>query len=129
MTAWKSIKTSPRSIWVIFILKFFEAFSFVSEDFIFILFFNKEFQMDEVECGTVYSIAAGLTFLYGLFISGYLIDNCGVKPCLLLGSFLAAVSRFLIMIVSEKRHLKIIMFTTIPLALSLCKSFVLNRSQ
>ena len=77
--------------------------------------------MEDGETGTLYSLTAGLSFVYGLFFSGYLIDNSGVKPCLLLGSFLLAVSRLLIVIITEKLYLYIIFCSLVPLGMSLCK--------
>jgi predicted MFS family arabinose efflux permease len=76
--------------------------------------------MNEMECGTLYSIAAGLTFFYGLLFSGYLIDNAGVKSCLLLGSFLLSIARILMVIVKTKQDLYLIMCTLVPMGMSLC---------
>jgi predicted MFS family arabinose efflux permease len=78
--------------------------------------------LTDLECGTLYSLAAGLTFFYGLFFSGYLIDNAGVKPCMLLGSLFLSVARFLACIIETKRDLYLIFTTIIPLGLSLCKN-------
>lgn len=77
--------------------------------------------MTDIECGLVYSLGAGLTFVYGLFFSGYLIDNAGVKPCLLLGSLLLTITRLLCCFISHKRDLYIIFTTIVPIGMSLCK--------
>lgn len=103
------------------ICKLFESFCFISEDFVFILFFGTEFNLSEYECGVLYSITAGLTFLYGLFLSGYLIDNAGVKMCMILGSMFLGVTRLLMAIVETKFDLYLICSTTFPIGLSMCK--------
>jgi len=87
------------------------------------LFFGKEFGLTEYECGTLYSMIAALTFFYGLFFSGYLIDHAGVKACMLMGSLFLAVSRVLIVIINQKFDLYLICTTTIPMGMSMCKSF------
>ena len=77
--------------------------------------------MDEYESGRLYSMAAGLTFLYGLFISGYLINCAGVKTSLLFGSLLLTTSRLLFTLADDKIYVYILFSTTIPLGMSLCK--------
>jgi hypothetical protein len=96
-SAWRTFKKSPKELWIILMCKLFESFSFISEDFSFMIFFH------------------------GLFFSGYLIDNAGVKRCMLLGSFLLFVSRFLLCIIETKRDLYLLFTTITPLGLSLCK--------
>lgn len=91
------------------------------------LFFGKEFGLTEYECGILYSMIAGLTFIYGLVFSGYLIDSAGIKACMLLGSLLLGISRILIVIVNKKFEIYLICTTTIPLGMSMCKlvSFII----
>ena len=125
-TTWKNFKRSPKELWVILICKFFESLSFISEDITFMVFFGKEFALTEMECGQVYSMAAGLTFLYGIFFSGYLIDRAGIKACLLLGSLLLSISRVLLCVVHTQFALYLIMATVMPMGLSLCRSFLLS---
>lgn len=103
LTVWKSLKNSPNELWIILICKFFESFSFLSEDFTFMLFFHDEFGLNDVECGTLYSFTAVLAFLYGLFISGFFIDYAGVKASLLMGSFLLSTARLLICFITTKQ--------------------------
>ncbi len=69
----------------------------------------------------VYSITAGLTFIYGLVISGYLIDKGGVKLSLVIGSFFLACARFLMTFATEKWVVFLTFTTLIPLGMSLCK--------
>lgn len=118
---WKTFKRSPKELWIILICKLFESFSFISEDFVFIIFFGAEFNFDEYECGLLYSITAGLTFLYGLFLSGYLIDNAGVKTCMMLGSLFLCATRVLFVIVETKFDVYLICTTVFPIGLSMCK--------
>lgn len=124
-SSWKTFKRSPRELWIILICKLFESFCFISEDFVFILFFSNEFNLSEYECGVLYSMTAGLTFIYGLFFSGYLIDTAGVKTCMLLGSLFLAITRILLVIIDKKYDLYLICATTFPLGLSMCKDNLL----
>ena len=117
---WREFKNAPKELWIILICKLCESFSFISEDFIFMIFFTDEFQLTDVECGTLYSMAAGLTFVYGLIFSGYMIDNAGVKNCMLLGSLLLSVARLLISTIDTKEDLYLVFSTVAPLGLSLC---------
>jgi len=120
-TTWANFKSSPFELWIILISKFFESWCFVTEDFTFMIFFTSEFGLSDYECGIFYSLIAALTFLYGLFISGYVIDNAGVKPALLLGCFFLTLTRLLVSLMHDKQTLYLIGYTIMPLGLSLCK--------
>ena len=93
---WKLFRQSPWDLWLILIAKLIESFAFISEDLVFMMLLKEEILLTQQEAGTVYSITAGLTFLYGLVISGYLIDKGGVKFSLVLGSFFLTCARFLL---------------------------------
>jgi predicted MFS family arabinose efflux permease len=67
----------------------------------------------------LYSITAGLTFLYGLLISGYLIDRGGVKLSLVLGSLFLTSARFLVTFGQVKWLIYLTFMTLIPLGMSL----------
>jgi predicted MFS family arabinose efflux permease len=67
----------------------------------------------------LYSITAGLTFLYGLLISGYLIDRGGVKLSLVLGSLFLTSARFLVTFGQAKWLIYLTFMTLIPLGMSL----------
>ena len=95
------------------------------------IFFSEDFGLTDMESGTLFSLTAALTLTYGLLISGYLIDNAGVKPCLLIGSFLLTLCRMSAVFVTSKRDLYLVMTTVAPMGLSLCKlrikSNLMNR--
>lgn len=124
-TTWNNLYSAPKELWIILICKLFESFSFISEDFTFMLFFSEEFGMTDIECGLVYSLGAILTFIYGLFFSGYLIDNAGVKPCLLIGSLLLSITRLSCCFITSKRDLYLIFTTIVPIGLSMCNQILL----
>jgi len=67
----------------------------------------------------LYSIAAGLTFLYGFIISGYLIDRGGVKLSMVLGSLMLTGARFLLAFGKEKWIIYVVFTTLTPLGMSL----------
>lgn len=58
-------------------------------------------------------------FLYGLSISGYIIDRMGVKFSLVLGLFMVTVSKFLLTFIESKTHLYLIMCTLSPFGISI----------
>jgi hypothetical protein len=69
---------------------------------------------------------AAMTFIYGLLISGYMMDCQGVKISLLLGALCFTFARILVVFTKDPVHIYLIFTTLIPLAMSLCKfNFIL----
>jgi dipeptide/tripeptide permease len=83
--SWGLFRHSSRELWLLLFLKLAESFAMTSEDLIFMLYLRDEMGFSETDSGILYSATAFLIFLYGVTVAGYLIDNYGVKPALLLG--------------------------------------------
>jgi len=94
----------------------------LSEDFVFLLYLRTDplLVMSDSESGLLYSLAACLTFFYGILFAGYLIDIGGVKLSLSLGSFFLFLARLTVGIAPSKVYVYISFATLIPLGMSLC---------
>ena len=75
--------------------------------------------MSEFEAGIVFCISAVCLFVYGITISGFLIDKMGVKGSLLLGLSLYAVAKFVLIFADNKAQLYFIMVTFLPFGVSI----------
>lgn len=67
----------------------------------------------------MFCVSAMCLFVYGLTISGYLIDKMGVKMSLILGFIFMTISKFLLTFVENQTHLYIIMCTISPFGVSI----------
>lgn len=67
----------------------------------------------------LFCISALFLFLYGLSISGYLIDTMGVKFSLVLGLIMVTITKFALTFIETKTQLFFIMSTIGPFGISL----------
>lgn len=118
-STWINFKKSPKELWIVLIAKFFESWCFVTEDFTFMIYFHEDYNLSSYDCGILYTLVAALTFVYGLLISGWIMDNAGCKLSCILGSFFLLLSRLFIPLTSLKSHIFILGTTLYPLGLSL----------
>lgn len=58
-------------------------------------------------------------FLYGLTISGYIIDKMGIKFSLVLGLSMITIAKFMLTFIEDRTHLYILMFTISPFGISI----------
>lgn len=61
-----------------------------------------EYGMSQSEAGIIFCISALCLFIYGLTISGFLIDKIGVKYSLILGLTSYAIAKFVLIFADNK---------------------------
>jgi len=92
---------------------------FLIDDLTFLVFCQYEFGMTQQEAGLLFCISALCLFAYGLTISGYIIDKCGVKFSLVLGLILLTIAKFLLTWIESYAHLMFLMCTISPFGISI----------
>ena len=106
-------------IWMIIFVKFVTSLIFLIDDLTFLLYCQYEYHMTQSEAGILFAISAICLFVYGIGISGYIIDKVGVKWSLMLGLSLYAAAKFFLIFIETRMQLYIIMLTIAPLGISI----------
>jgi sugar phosphate permease len=106
-------------LWIIFTTKFLSSLMFLIDDLTFLVFCQYEFNMTQQEAGLLFCVSAMFLFLYGLSISGYIIDRMGVRFSLVLGLFLMTLTKFMLTFVESRAHLYLLMCTISPFGISI----------
>lgn len=83
-------------LWVIYVIKLFISMIFVIDDLTFLLYCQYEYGMSSSEAGILFCISAVCLFVYGLTITGPLVDKLGIKISMIIGLALLAVTKFLL---------------------------------
>ena len=99
---WTEFRYSPKELWILLICKMLESFAFASSTYVYIFFLDSQFKMTSFEAGIVYAVVSFLTFVYGIFFSGYLIDNTGDRVSLSVGTLHLFISLCLVVLISER---------------------------
>ena len=74
--------------------------------------------MSTSEAGILFCISAICLFVYGLTITGPLVDKLGIKISLIIGLGFYSFAKFLLVFIEYRYQLYIIMTTIAPLAIS-----------
>jgi MFS family permease len=113
--AWKELKNSPKSLYLIFLLKFLESYSYFCIIYTLIIFLSEEYKYTDEQAGWSYGLFGMCTSFYGFIFGGYLIDNLGVKMSLCLGSLILFIGRSLLVVCTKHFHIIIILYTLLPI--------------
>ena len=117
--ALSELGSSRRELWIVVVMKFFEAYAYFIEDYIVTIYLSSELGFSDQSSGIIYGVMGLLTFVQALFCSGYLIDRAGVRKGLILGMTLLFLSRTIVAC-STSRYLTLaVMFTIFPFGFSL----------
>lgn len=106
-------------LWLIFIFKFFTSLVFLIDDLTFLLYCLYEFHMTVWETGVLIFCTAICVLVYGLTITGFIIDKLGVKFSLFIGFVLYTMAKFFLIFIDNRAQLYFIMLTLFPFAISL----------
>lgn len=93
--------TSPRELWLVFVIKFLESFAYFSTSVNMVLFFSNEHGLSDQQAGWLYGFYGVLTSVYGLLCGG-IIDYLGVRKSLIIGGLVSATGRLLFAVGSSK---------------------------
>lgn len=107
------IRTAPRELWVIFMLKFFASYSYFSLGLVLTVFLSQEFNMSDMNAGWTYGLFGVTSSFYGI-ICGWVIDFLGIRLSLLVGATISFFSRALIALTSSRVIALIFLIGVLP---------------
>ena len=101
-------------MFIIYILKFLESYSYFAIIYTLIIFLSDEFHYSDEQAGLCYGIFGMCISLYGFLFGGFLIDNFGVKKSLCTGCALLLIGRLLLVVANSHTSILIILYTILP---------------
>jgi POT family proton-dependent oligopeptide transporter len=113
--AWNALKESPKGLYIIFLLKFLESYSYFCIIYTLIIFLSEELKYSDEQAGWSYGIFGMCTSVYGFIFGGFVIDNLGVKLSLCLGCSILLLGRLLLVLCTSHLHILLILYTILPI--------------
>mmetsp|Transcript_80935 Transcript_80935/g.142749 ORF Transcript_80935/g.142749 Transcript_80935/m.142749 type:complete len:263 (-) Transcript_80935:124-912(-) len=113
-----TLKTAPRELWLVYVLKLLESYAYFSFAIIFTIYLTNEVGFTDLEAGLLYGMYGTLTSVYGLFM-GFVVDNLGVRRSLILGSALCAIGRFVLTFSKSTFMIKAMLYSLLPMGTAL----------
>lgn len=95
------IKTAPRELWVIFLLKFFSSYAYFSMSLVLTLFLSQDFALSDMDAGWVFGMYGVMSTFYGI-VCGWVIDFLGIRLSLLFGGIVGVFCRTFIVLSSSR---------------------------
>lgn len=109
---------APKDLWLLYLLKYLESYSYFALSYILILFLSDEFNLTDEKAGLVYGLHGMLISIYGLLM-GSVIDTIGVKWSVTCGLFLLFITRCALVLTRSVHCLCLLLFFFMPLGSSL----------
>jgi dipeptide/tripeptide permease len=116
--SFKSLDSCPRELWINFVLKFFESYSYFAISQILVIYLHTEFGVGDIEAGVAYGSWGLAITLWGL-LTAWINDNLGVRRSLLVGFSLSAIGFLFLAIARTKVQVYIVIFGILPLGNSM----------
>jgi dipeptide/tripeptide permease len=113
--AWTELKNSPKELFIIFLLKFLESYSYFAIIYTLIIFLSEEFKYTDEQAGWSYGLFGMCTSLYGFIFGGFVIDNLGVRLSLVLGCSILLTGRLLLVVCTTHFYILLILYTILPI--------------
>jgi MFS family permease len=113
--AWRELKSGPKELFIIYLLKFLESYSYFAIIYTLIIFLSDEFHYNDEQAGLCYGLFGMCISLYGFLFGGFLIDNFGVKKSLCTGCTILLVGRLLLVVATSHTSILIILYTILPI--------------
>jgi len=110
----KTLKGSPRELWIALILKILESYAYFATFLILTSFLTADYGYSDLDAGWTFGIVGVLIPVYGL-IMGVVLDNLGVKRSLILGTAIALAARALVVFTDSAAALNVSLFILIPI--------------
>lgn len=112
--SFRSLDSCPKEIWINFILKFFESYSYFAISQILVIYLHTEFGVGDIEAGTAYGTWGLAITVWGL-LTAWINDNLGVRKSLLVGFSISAVGYLLLATATSKIQVYITLFGVLPI--------------
>lgn len=114
----QQIKSAPRELWIIYILKLFSSYSYFALSLTLTLFLSLEFGLSDVDAGWSFGVYGVVATISGV-ICGWVIDYLGVRLSLIVGSILGTLSRIVLAFTSSRTVALTLLFSVLPFSDSL----------
>ncbi|EKX54645.1 hypothetical protein GUITHDRAFT_159147 [Guillardia theta CCMP2712] len=114
-----SLRSAPRDLWYIYVLKFLESYSYFSMAVVCTIFLSDEFGLNDAQAGFAYGLMGTFSSVYG-FVIGFVVDKIGIRRSLLLGCSLSLIGRCTLTFCQSPILLAVIMYIFLPAGHCLC---------
>lgn len=109
-----SLKDSPRELYINFILKFLESYSYFAVSQILVIYVHTEFGFSDMQAGSMYGLwGISITF-WGLCASAFN-DILGVRKSLLIGFSISVFATLSLSLITSRTALFLILFGIYPI--------------
>ncbi len=110
----KSLKGSPRELYLLFFTKLTEYSCYGAMNLAFILFLSADVGLNDLEAGTYIGVWSVFLTVTTMFV-GSIVDALGIRKTLLIGTIILLVSRFLLPLSTNIFYISLLGF--IPMAI------------
>ena len=110
----KTLSSCPRELYVNFVLKFLESYSYFTVSQILVLYLHEEFGTSDIEAGTAYG-CWGLSITFWGIIASSFNDLLGVRNSLMVGFSISTIATAILATVRDKQFLYLTLFCFYPL--------------
>ena len=109
-----SLKSCPRELYVNFVLKFLESYSYFAISQLLVIYLHEEFGFTDIQAGTIYGLwGISITF-WGLCFSG-INDWLGVRKSLLVGLSISTFATLTLACISSRWSMYFALFGFYPI--------------
>jgi len=112
------IKTFPRDLYFVFVLKFLESYGYFALSQILVIYLHDEFGATDIQAGAIYGFFGAAITGWGLTIS-WLNDNLGVRKSLMLGFCISSCASTMIACARSIEFLLVVLFFVYPFGLAM----------
>lgn len=118
LSNFRSLETCPKELWVSFILKFCESYSYFAVSQILVIYLHTEFGCSDLEAGALYGLWGTAITFWGIATS-CINDMMGVRRSLLIGFSSSCIATILLACATSKIFVYIVLLVLLPLGNSL----------
>lgn len=116
--AFKSLKGSPRELYLTLFLKVCDSFSYFALSQIIVIYLYTEFGLTDIQAGAAYGCWGAAITIWGLMTS-FINDNIGVRKALLIGYVITIISLIVMSTTTSLIVLFLCLFVFLPLGNSM----------
>lgn len=107
------LRKCPHEIWFVYVLKCLEATAFYSTTFVLTKYLTDELKMSDTSAGWLFGFLGVMTSMFG-FLSGFIIDNIGVRRSLMLGCCVLLIARSAIAFSTSPTQVALVLLSFYP---------------
>jgi dipeptide/tripeptide permease len=108
------VREFPRQIYVVFLLKFLESYSYFAVSQIIVIYMHDEFGVPDVKAGAIYGMWGAIITLLGICTS-WLNDGLGVRRAVLAGFSISSMALLILAFTRSRDAVFFVMLFLLPL--------------